>query len=222
MQVDVRKRRQGFTLIELLVVVAVIGILGAILTAAVNVGLVSAKETNCRSNLRTLGMSLESAFLEDLVIPSNLHITDLDGPQERVAQARYAGLPLGCFPSFPGLAPAPMDPSTGQHIPPTSGGAAPRAPAASMFKTPACPLAELNPVFAVDPQNEPQTRSFGVRFSMLGESLDQGGWLLAESNLRHIKGPEDLAIRHRGKVHVYQVGGGVASMTAEQVDFTQP
>jgi len=215
-----RTTRNGFTLIELLTVIAVIGILAAIVSTAISHAIVSAKETTCRSNLRSLGQALEAEFLEDLVIPSDLMITQHEMPPTHVASSTHsAGLPLGCLPGFSSFHLATEDTaisSSPQSSPSTGGTAA----SSSKFLKPYCPLATPNPVYAIDPLNEPKSRSYGIRASALGQSLDQIGWLLAESELRHIQGPEDLAARHRNYVHVYNQGGGVSRLLKEQVEFT--
>jgi prepilin-type N-terminal cleavage/methylation domain-containing protein/prepilin-type processing-associated H-X9-DG protein len=57
MSQQIRNRKRGFTLVELLVVIAIIGILVALLLPAIQAAREAARRTQCKNNLKNIGLS---------------------------------------------------------------------------------------------------------------------------------------------------------------------
>src|SRR5687767_15666539 len=102
MDID-RRRRPGMTLIELLVVIAILALLIALLLPAVQAAREAARRTQCKNNLKQIGLALHNYHDTHLTLPPG-YITRFPQDQAATEQSHWG---WGAF-TLPFLEQAPL------------------------------------------------------------------------------------------------------------------
>jgi prepilin-type N-terminal cleavage/methylation domain-containing protein len=82
-----KRYRRGFTLIELLVVIAIIAILIALLLPAVQQAREAARRTQCKNNLKQIGIALHNYHETHQLFPPGYIQTDISDPYQHIGLA---------------------------------------------------------------------------------------------------------------------------------------
>lgn len=87
-------RNRGFTLIELLVVIAIIAVLIALLLPAVQQARESARRTQCKNNLKQLGLALHNYHDQNLTFPPSAVYASVGGVNHNYISAWVFMMPF--------------------------------------------------------------------------------------------------------------------------------
>jgi prepilin-type N-terminal cleavage/methylation domain-containing protein/prepilin-type processing-associated H-X9-DG protein len=159
-----RRANSGFTLIELLVVITVIGILIALLLPAVQQARVAARNTECKNNMRQIGLSMHNYLDAHGVLPPGMFnylgadIADVfqaDGTKGLLGSARSCWMQrlLPYLDQRPLYDKLPFDSSVKAHL----WGVELGVPIWTVIPQFMCPLDPANPKNVTDGKSGPET-----------------------------------------------------------------
>lgn len=206
------RERSAFTLIELLIVIAVIALIAALLIPVISRSHASALESRCLAHLNQQGKliireHMNKPFANDFLLASvqSYHTNDV-----RPLTVSSAPAPAD-WPAPP--PPPPPRPTPSPANSPSGSGQA-RAPLR-------CPLAVPNPLYALDPDAQSPTISYGfLTWNLERKWVHSWEWLAADSNSPYIDSPEGVAFdRHPHGANVLFRDGSVTTLPRDGLQF---
>ena len=179
-------------MVELLVVIAIIAILMATVFPLASSALARSRAAACKHHIRQAGGTL-------LALSSGENRLGLYDMSIGSVSGGTITLPCGC------KVPAP-DVLVAGSAPVMDG----------------CADAPPNPLYMLDPKNQPKRLSYGILAYNQGVPKSSAWpWYLACSEYTSIRAPGDVAPRHRGKASIFHLEGHVTESAPEDLEFPE-